>query len=141
MDRAGATQRHAAAELGAGHAEHVAKHPERRRVVVDVDALVCSVDFDIDGHRCLERSDEFPMIEIVHNLNMSSVRQNVTIVMGLPCLVQAMSTSEIRMMRCRCDDCHRSLLAAAVSAAIIAGCLAHFLRSRRFASSKRLPDT
>jgi hypothetical protein len=25
------------------------------------------------------------MIEIVHNLNMSSVRQNVTIVMGLPC--------------------------------------------------------
>jgi hypothetical protein len=26
---------------------------------------------------------------VVHNLNMSSVRQNVTIVMGLPCLVQS----------------------------------------------------
>ena len=39
MHGAGAAQRHAAAELRAGHAEHVAQHPEQRRVAVDIDAV------------------------------------------------------------------------------------------------------
>ena len=37
MDRAGSAHRHAAAELGAGHAEHIAQHPQERGVVVDID--------------------------------------------------------------------------------------------------------
>ena len=42
VDGAGAAQRHAAAELGAGHAQHVAQHPEERRVAVDIDVVrVC----------------------------------------------------------------------------------------------------
>ena len=39
MHRAGAAQRHAAAELRAGHAEHVAQHPQQRRVAVDIDGM------------------------------------------------------------------------------------------------------
>ena len=50
MHRAGAAQRHAAAEFRAGHAEHVAQHPEERRVAVDIDAVRSSVDFDREGH-------------------------------------------------------------------------------------------
>ena len=45
MHGAGAAQRHAAAELRAGHAEHVAQHPEQRRVAVDIDAVSLAVDF------------------------------------------------------------------------------------------------
>ena len=50
MHGAGAAQRHAAAELRAGHAEHVAQHPQQRRVAVDIDAVRLSVDFDGEGH-------------------------------------------------------------------------------------------
>src|SRR5215470_6986753 len=46
----GAAERHAAAELGAGHAEHVAHDPEERRVAVDIDAVRAAVDFDVEGH-------------------------------------------------------------------------------------------
>src|SRR6266850_940501 len=51
---AGAAQGDAAAELGARHAEHVAQHPEKRRVRVDVGVARGAVDFDRDGHLCLE---------------------------------------------------------------------------------------
>src|SRR3954447_1324800 len=50
MHGAGATQRHAAAELRAGHAEHVAEHPQQRRVAIDVDAPRCSVNVDGETH-------------------------------------------------------------------------------------------
>src|SRR5262249_12144239 len=50
MHGAGAAQRHAAAELGAGHAEHVAHDPKERRVTVDIDAMGVAVDFDGEGH-------------------------------------------------------------------------------------------
>src|SRR5262245_6787954 len=53
MHGAGAAQRQAAAELGAGHAEHVAQHPEERRVAVDIDAVGAAVDFDGEGHGVL----------------------------------------------------------------------------------------
>src|SRR6267142_2399939 len=44
MDRARAAQSEAATEFRAGHSEHVAKHPEQRRVVVDIDAAGFAVD-------------------------------------------------------------------------------------------------
>src|ERR1700719_604686 len=50
MHRAGAAKRHAAAELRAGHAQHIAQHPEKRRVAVDIDYVCRSVDFDGEGH-------------------------------------------------------------------------------------------
>ena len=53
MHGAGAAQRGAAAELGAGHAEYVAQHPEQRRVVIDIDPMVGAVDFDRELHGCL----------------------------------------------------------------------------------------
>src|SRR5262249_12029877 len=53
MHGARAAQRHAATELGAGHAEHVAQHPQERRVAVDVDAVRSAVDFDPESHRSL----------------------------------------------------------------------------------------
>lgn len=40
----GAAQRLAATELGRGHAEHVAQHPQKRGVAVDVDFMRCAVD-------------------------------------------------------------------------------------------------
>ena len=55
MHGAGAAERHAAAELRAGHAEHVAQHPEKWRVAVDIDALPAAVDFDGGGHGVLSR--------------------------------------------------------------------------------------
>jgi hypothetical protein len=51
MHSTGAAQRHAAAELRAGHAQHVAQHPEERRVVVDIDAVCVPVHFNGEGHR------------------------------------------------------------------------------------------
>jgi hypothetical protein len=54
MHGAGAAERHATAELRAGHAEHVAQHPEERCVAVDIDTMRGSVDFDEEGHGCLE---------------------------------------------------------------------------------------
>src|SRR5262245_5690445 len=53
MHRAGTAQRHAAAELGAGHAEHVAQHPQERGVAVDVDRPVDAIDPNRGGHRDL----------------------------------------------------------------------------------------
>jgi hypothetical protein len=50
MHGAGAAQRHAAAELGAGHAQHVAQHPEERRVAVHIYALCVPIDFNGEGH-------------------------------------------------------------------------------------------
>jgi hypothetical protein len=43
MNRACATECHAAAELGAGHAEHVAQHPQERGVTVDINGMSRSV--------------------------------------------------------------------------------------------------
>jgi pimeloyl-ACP methyl ester carboxylesterase len=53
MHRAGAAERHAAAELGAGHAEHVSKHPQQRGVTVDIGGAVYAIDFDREDHRRL----------------------------------------------------------------------------------------
>src|SRR5439155_26692752 len=50
MHGARAAQRHAAAELRAGHAKHVAQDPEQRRVAIDIDAVCVAVDFDGEGH-------------------------------------------------------------------------------------------
>src|SRR3954451_17280779 len=50
MHGAGATQRHAAAELRAGHAEHVAQNPQQRRVTIDGDAPRGSVNVDGKTH-------------------------------------------------------------------------------------------
>ena len=44
VDRTGAAQRHAAAELGAGHVEVVAQHPEQRRVAVGVGLHALAID-------------------------------------------------------------------------------------------------
>src|SRR6266513_925714 len=44
VDRARAAQSEAATEFRAGHSEHIAKHPEQRRVVVDIDAAGFAVD-------------------------------------------------------------------------------------------------
>src|SRR6267143_2603720 len=44
VDGARAAQAEAAAEFRAGHAEHIAKHPEQRSVVVDIDASSFAVD-------------------------------------------------------------------------------------------------
>src|SRR6267378_1993532 len=44
MDRARSAQSEAATEFRAGHSEHIAKHPEQRRVVVDIDAAGFTVD-------------------------------------------------------------------------------------------------
>src|SRR5260221_7391224 len=44
VHRTRAAQRHAAAEFRAGHPEHIAQHPQQRRVVVDIDAAGFAVD-------------------------------------------------------------------------------------------------
>ena len=49
MHRAGAAQRRAAAELGAGQAQGVAQGPEDGRGGVDVERLVAAVDVQ-GGH-------------------------------------------------------------------------------------------
>src|SRR5258705_5529085 len=56
MDRACAAQRTTATELGAGHAEDVAHHPQHRRVVVDIDAVCLPIDCDGEGHDGLSLS-------------------------------------------------------------------------------------
>src|SRR5208282_1353020 len=50
MHGARTAERHATAEFRAGHAEHVAQHPEERRVAVDIDAVCVPVDRDGEGH-------------------------------------------------------------------------------------------
>src|SRR6266436_2662862 len=56
MHGAGAAERHAAAELRAGHAEHVAQHPKQGRVAVDIDGVRGSVDLDGETHGYLDDS-------------------------------------------------------------------------------------
>src|SRR3546814_5840591 len=53
MHGASAAQRLAAAELGAGHAEHVAQHPQQRGVAVNIDLMGCAVDLQRESHCCL----------------------------------------------------------------------------------------
>src|ERR1700676_3801538 len=55
MDGAGTAKSCAAAEFGAGHAEHVAQNPKQRRVCVDIDRVVGTVDIDGKGHGGLVR--------------------------------------------------------------------------------------
>jgi hypothetical protein len=50
MHRAGAAERHTAAELSAGHAQHVAQRPEERRVAVNIEAVRVTVDLNREGH-------------------------------------------------------------------------------------------
>jgi hypothetical protein len=59
MHRAGAAQRHAAAEFGAGHAQHVAQYPEERRISVDIDVMHLAVDVDGEGHGMLLYSNPY----------------------------------------------------------------------------------
>jgi hypothetical protein len=42
--REGAAQRPAATELGPGYAEHVAQHPQKRGVAIDIDLMGCAAD-------------------------------------------------------------------------------------------------
>src|SRR5882672_10347140 len=53
VDRAGAAQAEAAAEFRAGHSEHIAQHPEQRRVVVDIYAASSAVDRQRTWHLSL----------------------------------------------------------------------------------------
>src|SRR5882762_9852196 len=53
VDRARAAQSEAATEFRAGHAEHIAQHPQQRRVVVDIDAAGFAVDWQRMGHLSL----------------------------------------------------------------------------------------
>src|SRR5262249_4318723 len=50
MHRAGAAQRHAAAEFRAGHPQHVAQHPQQRGIAVDIHRVSGAVDADGEGH-------------------------------------------------------------------------------------------
>ena len=50
MHGASAAQRHAAAELRASHTEHVAQHPEQRRIAIDIDGPIDAVDLNRGGH-------------------------------------------------------------------------------------------
>src|SRR6267378_4088293 len=61
MDRASATQRHAATEFRAGHSEHVAQHPQQRRVVVDIDAAGSAVDCQCMWHWSLLKLRRFTL--------------------------------------------------------------------------------
>ena len=47
MHGASAAQRLAATELGPGHAEHLAQHPQQRGVAVDIDLMGCAVDLPL----------------------------------------------------------------------------------------------
>jgi hypothetical protein len=50
---AGAAERHAAAELRAGHAEHVTPTQSSGRVAIDIDAVIHAIDFDPERYGCL----------------------------------------------------------------------------------------
>jgi hypothetical protein len=50
MDGAGSAQRQAASKLGPGQPEDVAQYPEQRRVTVDIDYVIRSIDMDCVGH-------------------------------------------------------------------------------------------
>src|SRR5215475_13125435 len=51
---AGSAQRHPAAELRAGHAQHVPQHPEQRDI--DIEAVIIFVDLDREDHNVLSFS-------------------------------------------------------------------------------------
>jgi hypothetical protein len=53
MHGARPAQRDSAAELRAGHAEHVAQHPQEWRVAIDIDAVRLTVDFYSEDHASL----------------------------------------------------------------------------------------
>jgi hypothetical protein len=46
-------ERHAAAELRAGHAEHVTPTQSSGRVAIDIDAVIHATDFDSERYGCL----------------------------------------------------------------------------------------
>jgi hypothetical protein len=58
MNRASATQRHATAELRAGHTQQVTQHPQKLRVTIHIDGVNCAVDVYIVGHSNLLKRDE-----------------------------------------------------------------------------------
>src|SRR6267143_2128813 len=128
MDRARTAQSEAATEFRAGHSEHIPNHPKQRRVVVDIDAARFAVD--------CQRLCHLSLLKAKAGSECGAAVPSVC--HPIPALSQS---TQIRILECSCEDGHRWLLASAVSAAIISACLAYFLRSRRFASSKRLPDT
>ena len=49
VDCAGAAEGQAAAELGAGHTQHIAQDPQQRGIAVDVDAMLSTVNLDCVG--------------------------------------------------------------------------------------------
>jgi hypothetical protein len=53
MDRARAAERHAAAELRAGHAKHIAQYPQQRSIAVDVYRTIGPIYLDQEGHPTL----------------------------------------------------------------------------------------
>ena len=50
MHGASAVKPHAAPKLRSRHSEHVAQHPQKRCVAVDIDAVSLPIDFDAEGH-------------------------------------------------------------------------------------------
>src|SRR5262249_53003343 len=66
MHSARAAQRHPAAKLRAGQAEHVAQHPQQRCVAVDINAVYGPVDFDGECHDALsDQIDVTSMLPLV----------------------------------------------------------------------------
>src|SRR5262245_51955854 len=53
MHGASAAERHAAAKLRASHAKHVAQHPQKRSITVNVDRTIDAVDLNRGGHSYL----------------------------------------------------------------------------------------
>src|SRR5262252_8388005 len=53
MDCTGATLGNAAAVFGAGHAKHIAQHPEEGGFARDVDVVLRSINADREGHDVL----------------------------------------------------------------------------------------
>src|SRR5690242_8586636 len=64
MDGAGATQRHAAAELGAGHPQVIAQNPQQGHLRNDVDGLRFSVQSKFNGSHTGLLSDTSFSIQI-----------------------------------------------------------------------------
>ena len=51
VDGASTAQSSAAPKFRARHSEHVAEHPQQRRVAIDIDAVADAIDFDRERHR------------------------------------------------------------------------------------------
>ena len=54
MNGAGPAQRHTATELRACHAQHVAKHPQKRHARWDIDLVPIPVDHERDHRQTLQ---------------------------------------------------------------------------------------